>query len=96
MGHSKHRMHHHRRWMRHGMRRRGRRFGPPAGGPTGRGFFRDFLEANPECAEQLARYSVARMRDDGMTDDEIRDHLDHVQHHGFAPELDIDDLLGSR
>jgi hypothetical protein len=34
------------------------------------------------------------MRDDGMTDEEIRDHLDHFQRHGFAPELDLDELLG--
>lgn len=54
---------------------------------------RDFLEDNPGCTKELARYGVARMRDDGMTDEEIRNHLEHVRHHGFAPELDIDDLL---
>ena len=95
MGHrgSKHHMHH-RRWMRHSLRRQRRRFGPPGRGPRGGAFLRDFLEDNPECAEQLARYSVARMRDDGMTDEEIRDHLDHAQHHGFGAGLDIDDLVG--
>ncbi len=89
-GHAKH----HRRWMRHSMRRGARRFGQPTGGPRGRAVLRDFLEDNPDCAERLTRYGVARMRDDGMTDEDIRDHLDHVRHHGFAPELDLDDLLG--
>lgn len=94
MGHdkSKHAIHH-RRWMRHGIRRRGRRFGPPAGPRGRRTLLRDFLADNPECADQLARYGVARMRDDGMTDEEIRDHLDHARHQGFGPELDVDDLL---
>ena len=95
MGHrsSKHKIRHHRRWMRHNMRR-GRRFGPPVGDPRGRHILRDFLDDNPECAERLARYSVARMRDDGMTDAEIRRHLETAQHHGLASRLDIDDLLG--
>lgn len=78
--------------MSHNIRRRGRRFGLP-GGPRGRTLFRDFLTDNPDCAEQLARYSVARMRDEGITDEEIRGHLAHAPHHGFGLELDIDDLL---
>jgi hypothetical protein len=54
-----------------------------------------FLEENPECAEKLARYGVERMREDGFTDDDIRDHFDHLHYHGYGTDIDVDDLLGN-
>ncbi len=60
---------------------------------VGPGFIRDFLRENEECAEQLVRYGVARMRAEGCSDDEIRDHLLHIQEQGFGDDLDVDELL---
>lgn len=93
MGHreSRHRLHHrgHHRMMRRMGRRR--RFGGPMTGPGRFGMMFEFLQENPECAEKLARYQAARMREDGFTDDEIRDRLEHLHDHGLVGE--IDDIL---
>ena len=59
------------------------------------GLMAGFLEENPDCANELARYGVERMREDGLTDDEIRDHFDHLHEHGFGTGIDVDDLLDS-
>lgn len=90
MGHkeSRHTLHHrgHHRMMRR-MARRRRFGGPPAGSVRARMMF-EFLQENPECAEKLARYGAARMREDGFTDEEIREHLEHLHDHGLSGEID--------
>lgn len=94
----KHGGHHHRRTMmkmRRSAKGRGRRagFGPPFGDPGPRGMIREFFTENPDCAEKMARYGVARMREDGLSDEEIREHVAHMQGRGFLPGLEIDSIL---
>ena len=54
---------------------------------------RGFLAENPECADKMARYGVAKMRDDGFSDDEIRAHFADLLECGHLDGIDIDDLL---
>lgn len=86
---------HRRRIMK--MRRKGRgegpRFGPPFAGPGRGAMMRGFFAENPDCADKMARYGVAKMRADGLSDDEIRDHLSHQQERGFVADLDIDSIM---
>lgn len=89
---------HHRRHMmkmrRMAMRRRGGpRFGPPFGGPERGGMMRGFLQENPDVAERLARYGAAQLREEGWSDEDIREHLAHMQERGFLAELDPDTLF---
>lgn len=86
---------HHIRMMRRMAKRRGRGFGPPPGGPgAGRGrMIRGFFAENPDCAEKMARYGVAKMKEEGVPADEIRDHLDHMQERGLLADLDIEAIL---
>ncbi len=94
----KHEGRHHRRHkmkMRRMSKGRGKRagFGPPSGA-SGRGrIIKEFFVENPDCAEKMARYGVRRMREDGLTDDEIRKHVTHMQERGLLPDLEIADLL---
>lgn len=85
---------HHIRMMKR-MHRRRRGFGPPRGGlGAGRGrMIRGFLAENPDCAEKMARYGVARMKEDGVPTDEIREHLEHMQERGLLPDLDVEAIL---
>ncbi|MDX2344278.1 MAG: hypothetical protein QNL12_11360 [Acidimicrobiia bacterium] len=82
------------RMRRNGLERaEGPRFGPPFGGRGRGGMMRDFFTENPDCAEKMARFGVAKMREDGLSDDEIREHMTHMKGRNFLPELDIDHLL---
>lgn len=69
--------------------RMGRPFGGRGRGETIQGFFAD----NPDCAAKMARYTVAMMREEGLEDDEIREHLDHMHSRSFLTEIDIEDIL---
>ena len=86
----RHRIRHMRR-MRRLATRRGHH--PHWAGPERRGMMREFFEENPACAEKLARFGVARLRADGMSDDEIRDHFTAMRARRFLSELDIDSIL---
>lgn len=52
-----------------------------------------FLDENPECVEKLALYGIERMREEGYSDNEIRDRFDHFRDAEHLDPLDIDDLL---
>jgi hypothetical protein len=67
--------------------------GPRFGGHGRRGMIRAFLDENPDVAERLARYSADRLRAEGWSDDEIRDHFDHIRERGLLADLDIDTIL---
>ena len=54
---------------------------------------RSFLDENPECAEKLALHGIERMREEGFSDGQIRDHFDHLHYAEHHDMLDIDDLL---
>ena len=71
----------------------GPRFAPPFGGPGRGGMMRGFFAENPDCADKMARYGVAEMREEGLADDTIRERLTHMQGRGFLPDLDIDAIL---
>jgi hypothetical protein len=81
--------------MRRIAKGRGRRagYGPPFAGPGRGGMIKEFFVENPDCADKMARYGVLRMRQDGFSDDEIREHVTHIQRRGFLPDLEIQDLL---
>lgn len=83
--------------MRHMAMGRGEgpRFGPPfASRGHGRGgMMRGFFAENPECADKMARYGVAKMREEGLSDDEIRERVSQMQERGFLADLDIDTIL---
>ncbi len=79
-----------RKAMRHG---HGAGFGPPFGGPGRGGIMRGFLAENPDIAERLARYGVAKLREEGWSDEDIREHLDHMKERDLLSDLDIDTLL---
>lgn len=91
----KHSRGHRRRIMK--MRRMGRgrgpRFGPPFAGPERGAMMRGFFAENPDCADKMATYGVSKMRNDGLSNDEIRDHLSHLQARGFVADLDIDSIM---
>ncbi|MEA2000796.1 MAG: hypothetical protein U9N84_02765 [Actinomycetota bacterium] len=91
----RHRRMHHKMKMRHmaGRRGRGRGFGPSFGGLARGEMMSGFLAENPDCAEKMARYGVKTMLEEGFTRDEVRDHLTHLQEHGFMPDLNIDGIL---
>lgn len=55
---------------------------------------RGFIDENPECAEKLLRYGVARMREDDFTDEEIRAHFEEMHECGHFENVDIDSILG--
>lgn len=87
--HARHRM----RMMRRMRNGRGG-FGPRGGPGAGRGrMIRGFLAENPDCAEKMARYGAAKMKEEGVTTDEIRGHLQHMQERGLLPDLNIEDIL---
>ena len=54
---------------------------------------RGFFSENPECAANMAAYGVARLREDGIPEDEIREHLSHMKDTGMLQDTNIDDLL---
>ena len=54
---------------------------------------RGFLADNPDVAERLVAYGIARLRAEGIDDEEIREHLAFMQERGFASEIDIDQQL---
>lgn len=68
--------------------------GGPGRGEMLHGFFQEFFAENPDCADKAARYLVAQMREEGLSDDEIREI--HYHKHGRGPlfDLDIDAILG--
>ena len=75
--------HRHHGWHHRGP---GARFG-------GRRLMSDFLAENPDVAERLVAYGVAKLREEGVDDDEIREHFAFIQERGFAADIDIDQLL---
>jgi hypothetical protein len=52
-----------------------------------------FLSENPDVAERLARYGAERLRADGWSTDEIREHLEHMRERGHLTDIDIDSIL---
>ena len=54
---------------------------------------RGFLTENPDVAERLVAYGVAKLRAEGVDDEEIREHLAFLQERGFASDIDIDQHL---
>lgn len=53
-----------------------------------------FMDANPDCADKMLRYGVAQMREEGFSEEEIRDHLDALSECGHVSDADIDTVLG--
>lgn len=82
--------HHHYRRMR---MRRSLALGPRS---RMRGFrmMGGFMDANPDCADKMLRYGVAQMREEGFSEEEIRDHLDALSECGHVSDADIDTVLG--
>ena len=92
--HAEHGTGHHRGRQMRMRHRMGWRRGGPEFGRRGRGrMIQEFLADNPDCAEHLARYSVATMLEEGLSPDEIREYLGHAHDHGFMPDMDSDAIL---
>lgn len=54
---------------------------------------RSFLEENPDVGERLARYGVAKLRADGWSEDELREHLEHLKERGLLANVDAESVL---
>ena len=87
---------HHKRMMmrRHAMKRCALAGHPRRSRGWGQGaMMRDFLDENPECAEKMLRYGVARMRDEDFSDEEIRSHFAEMHECGHFADVDVDTIL---
>ena len=67
--------------------------GPRFGGRGRRGMIRGFLDENPDVAERVARYGADRLRAEGWSDDEIRDHFEHIRECDLLADLDVDTIF---